>query len=107
MSARIDAAQARSWLDAIPGAELGEQSEQLWQRFAANDRPVVTVYGAYDTGKSSLLRRLIVDAGAQVPEWLTISARHETFEVNEVEAAGCIMRDTRVSLPVQRMHAQT
>ena len=94
MSARIDAAQARSWLDAIPGAELGEQSEQLWQRFAANDRPVVTVYGAYDTGKSSLLRRLIVDAGAQVPEWLTISARHETFEVNEVEAAGCIMRDT-------------
>lgn len=94
MSASMDAEQARSWLDGIPGAELGEQSEQLWQRFAANDRPVVTVYGAYDTGKSSLLRRLIVDAGEQVPEWLTISARHETFEVNEADAAGCILRDT-------------
>ena len=29
-----------------------------------------------------------------MPDWLTISARHETFEVNEVHAAGCLLRDT-------------
>lgn len=90
----IDITEARSWLDAIPGGQLGLEADEQWQRFASISEPVVTVYGAYDTGKSSLLRRLVVDSGVEVPEWLTISARHETFEVNEVRAAGCLLRDT-------------
>lgn len=90
----IDIAAAKSWLDAIPGAQLGVAADEQWQRFASITEPVVTVYGAYDTGKSSLLRRLIVDSGVETPDWLTISARHETFEVNEVRAAGCLLRDT-------------
>lgn len=94
MVSSIDTAAVRSWLDAIPGGQLGAEADRQWQRFASIGVPVVTVYGSYDTGKSALLRRLIVDSGAVVPEWLTISARHETFEVNEVEAAGCLLRDT-------------
>ncbi|PND54719.1 hypothetical protein CRM90_26500 [Mycobacterium sp. ENV421] len=90
----IDITEAKAWLDAIPGGQLGIEADEQWQLFASISEPVVTVYGAYDTGKSSLLRRLIVDSGVEVPEWLTISARHETFEVNEVRAAGCLLRDT-------------
>jgi len=90
----IDLTEAKAWLDAIPGGQLGLDADEQWQLFASIGEPVVTVYGAYDTGKSSLLRRLIVDSGVDVPEWLTISARHETFEVNEVRAAGCLLRDT-------------
>ena len=90
----IDIVEARSWLDAVPGGQLGVEADDQWRQFASADLPVVTVYGAYDTGKSSLLRRLCVDSGTDVPEWLTISARHETFEVNEIRAAGCILRDT-------------
>lgn len=90
----LDITEAKNWLDAIPGGQLGLEADEMWQRFASISEPVVTVYGAYDTGKSSLLRRLIVDSGVQVPEWLSISARHETFEVNEVRAAGCLLRDT-------------
>lgn len=90
----IDITEAKAWLDAIPGGQLGIEADKQWQLFASISEPVVTVYGAYDTGKSSLLRRLIVDSGVEVPEWLTISARHETFEVNEVRAAGCLLRDT-------------
>lgn len=90
----IDITAAKSWLDAIPGAQLGLDAAEQWQQFANISEPVVTVYGAYDTGKSSLLRRLLVDSGLEVPEWLTISARHETFEVNEIRAAGCLLRDT-------------
>ena len=56
--------------------------------------PVVSVFGAYDAGKSTLLKRLLVEAGAAVPPWLTVSARRETFEVNAVEAFGCMLRDT-------------
>lgn len=94
MVSPIDAAAARSWLDAIPGGHFGAEADRQWKRFASVGLPVVTMYGSYDTGKSALLRRLIVDSGSVVPEWLTISARHETFEVNEVEAAGCLLRDT-------------
>lgn len=90
----INLTEAKSWLDAIPGGQLGLEADEQWQKFASIRDPVVTVYGAYDTGKSSLLRRLIVDFGVEVPDWLTISARHETFEVNEVRAAGCLLRDT-------------
>jgi hypothetical protein len=90
----INLTEAKSWLDAIPGGQLGLEADEQWQKFASISDPVVTVYGAYDTGKSSLLRRLIVDFGVEVPDWLTISARHETFEVNEVRAAGCLLRDT-------------
>jgi hypothetical protein len=90
----IDPGDAKSWLEAIPGGQISVEAERQWQQFASIGDPVVTVYGAYDTGKSSLLRRLIVDSGEQVPDWLTISARHETFEVNEVRVAGCLLRDT-------------
>jgi hypothetical protein len=59
-----------------------------------DNRPVVAVYGAYDAGKSTLVKRLLVEAGQSVPSWLTISARPETFEANDVEAFGCVLRDT-------------
>jgi hypothetical protein len=94
MSEHIDVEAAKTWLDAMPGGEIGGRLAQRWQRFAAIDAPVVTIYGSYDTGKSSLLRRLLIELGQAVPSWLTISARHETFEVNEIRAAGCVMRDT-------------
>ena len=85
---------ARSWLDEVPGGPFSNEFEKQWAEFNAELKPVVTVFGSYDTGKSSLIRRLLVDAGADVPEWLTISARHETFEVRGVELAGCVIRDT-------------
>lgn len=56
--------------------------------------PVVTFIGPYDSGKTSLVKRLLVDDMREVPGCLTISARPETFEVHEYEAFGCILRDT-------------
>lgn len=65
-----------------------------WEEYAAARTPVITVFGSYDTGKSSLIRRLLVDAQVPVPEWLTISARHETFDVREAVAGPVRFRDT-------------
>lgn len=89
----IDIPKARKWLDNVD-TSLADVYVERWQHFASTAFPVLTVFGSYDTGKSSLIRRLLVDNGVQVPEWLTISARHETFGVNGVELAGCLLRDT-------------
>lgn len=40
------------------------------------------------------MREPLVEAGQPLPEWLTISARHETFEKNLIEVDGCLVRDT-------------
>jgi nucleoside phosphorylase len=61
---------------------------------ASRPLPVVTILGAYDSGKSSLVKRLLVDDRREVPPWLTVSARRETFEARECEAFGCTLRDT-------------
>ncbi|QZY43644.1 GTPase domain-containing protein [Mycolicibacterium austroafricanum] len=94
MGEPIDIEAAKAWLHAVPGGAVGEGLDQRWRDFAAIGDPVVTIYGSYDTGKSSLLRRLLIEFGQEVPAWLTISARHETFEVNQIHAAGCLLRDT-------------
>ncbi|OKI61669.1 GTPase domain-containing protein [Micromonospora sp. CB01531] len=90
----VDIGAVRDWLARLPGGSLVGQYVDDWDAFEKLDRPVVTLFGSYDTGKSSLLRRLLVDSGRDVPGWLTISARHETFEVNDVEVGGCLIRDT-------------
>lgn len=90
----VDIDVARDWLAQLPGGSLLGGYAEEWDAFVSRNRPVVTLFGSYDTGKSSLLRRLLVDSGGDVPDWLTISARHETFEVNDAEIGGCIVRDT-------------
>ena len=87
-------AGARAWLEEVLGADGAVPQASAWDQFAASDRPVVTLFGAYDTGKSALVRRLLVDAGLEVPEWVTISARHETFEVGAIDFRGVSLRDT-------------
>lgn len=90
----VDIDAVRDWLGRLPGGSLAGQYIDDWDVFENLDRPVVTLFGSYDTGKSSLLRRLLVDSDTEIPDWLTISARHETFEVNEVEFGKYSIRDT-------------
>lgn len=86
--------RAKSWLEEFYPVEQFECLENQWERFATSDLPVATLFGAYDTGKSAILRRLLVEQSLEVPEWVTISARHETFEVGTVEFRGIALRDT-------------
>ena len=77
-------------------SSLGQQLEGLenqWQRFVASDRPVVTLLAPTTRGRfnpATASGRAV----AEVPEWVTISARHETFEVGTVEFRGLALRDT-------------
>lgn len=84
----------RSWLREVSGDERVEQLNLVWADFAGRKQPVVTLFGAFDTGKSSILRRLLVDSNHPLPEWLTTSARHETFDSQLIDVEGYAVRDT-------------
>lgn len=70
------------------------QYRDQWRAFS--DIPTVrtVIFGAYDAGKSSLLKRLLVEAQCPVPDWVVISARRETFESREVQAGPIVFVDT-------------
>ena len=80
-------------ISALPGVASDELRSQ-WNSHAAREEVVVTFFGPYDSGKSSLLKRLLVDDNKPIPGWLTVSARRETFEQNEAEVMGVMVRDT-------------
>lgn len=87
--------QAWSALESIPGASDAVAKQRLrWDGFRELDTLEVVVFGAYDSGKSSLLKRLLVDWRIPVPEWLTVSGRRETFELKHVEGPGIVLIDT-------------
>lgn len=81
-------------LRAVPGADVDDLQARLDALEAHGTKPVVTLFGSYDTGKTSLLKRLLVDDALPVPRWATISARHETFQAAEAEGQDWVIRDT-------------
>ncbi|MEU1280883.1 GTPase domain-containing protein [Streptomyces sp. NPDC005805] len=64
------------------------------QQLAARELVSVTLFGPYDAGKSTLLKRLLVENGTPVPGWLTVSGRRETFEARMIESGGLCYVDT-------------
>lgn len=76
--------RADAWLRATAGVETE----------ALNGPPVVAVVGPYDSGKSSILRRLAIDMGVTPPSWLSVSAREETFSSNRLALLGMEFIDT-------------
>jgi hypothetical protein len=76
---------------------MGESANDVrrsWREYASRPDVVACLFGPYDSGKSSLLKRLLLDEGKPVPDWLTISGRRESFDVQESQAAGITIRDT-------------
>lgn len=89
------------WIDAawgvlrsIPTGGAGEALEEAWRQHQARAKPVALLFGAYDAGKSSLLKRLLFEDGVSVPSEITVSGRRETFSVDEVEGTLWAFRDS-------------
>lgn len=79
-------------LDESPTGTNG--SKKKWESQANKNNVRVVIFGAYDAGKSTLLKRILVEMGISIPEWLTISGRRETFECHEISGDGLILVDT-------------
>lgn len=85
--------RAQDWLARYCDPATSAAAQLVWQDGTV-EVPTVTFFGAFDCGKSSLLRRLLVDDDIAVPDWLTISARHETFSASDIRYRGANLRDT-------------
>jgi hypothetical protein len=86
----------RAWrvLHAIPNGTSVDELEARWNRHKQRQHPVAAIFGAYDAGKSSLLKRLMFEDGAEIPQWLTVSGRRETFSVDEADCVSWTFRDS-------------
>ncbi|GGT45903.1 GTPase domain-containing protein [Streptomyces purpureus] len=84
----------RAAVRTVAGKGVTDEVTALWDEFRDSTAVRVTVYGPYDAGKTSLVKRLLVEDGTAVPSWLTIGARPETFVVGRETSAGIEYADT-------------
>lgn len=70
------------------------QADAAWNDFAARPQLVVTVYGPYNAGKTTLIRRLLIEDGTPIPDALHVSAAPETAEVRSVDSGALRYVDT-------------
>ncbi len=81
-------------VERLGGAASCEAIEAAWSTHAVRELTELTLFGPYSAGKSTIIRRLLIDEGHEIPDWLTVSARRETFELNEVDIHGVTLTDT-------------
>ena len=93
-------------MERLVGAEQTAEVAAEWREHAARDKVEVTFLGPYSSGKSTLLRRLVIDGGAHIPEWLTVSARRETFELNAVDVGDLTFTDAPAILRARELEAE-
>src|SRR4051812_13898912 len=80
-------------MERLVGVEQTAKVAAEWSEHASRNKLEVTFLGPYSSGKSTLLRRLVLDGGSPIPDWLTISARRETFELNAVDVGDLTFTD--------------
>jgi predicted GTPase len=93
-------AEARLADDPQADALLGEL-----RILASDPRPHIVICGGYDTGKSSFIRRLLVDGSQQVPGRLRIAAAPTTGAAGQYEWQGMVLVDTPGFQSGQDSHA--
>ncbi|MFF4393870.1 GTPase domain-containing protein [Streptomyces sp. NPDC001552] len=78
----------------VHGEQSARTAEGAWEEHADRASVVVAVHGPYDAGKSTLVKRLLVEEGTPVPQWLTVSGRKETTTACAAESRGIAYVDT-------------
>jgi hypothetical protein len=97
VGSEADPDQLATWLDAV--AELAEVSPAVDVLLAEAHRrqgcpPRIVFLGDYNTGKSSLLKRTLAEAGIATPLSLKVAARPTTSESTAYEWAGLHLVDS-------------
>lgn len=88
----------REWLDSAvercAGAPVALEALAELENIAADGRPRIHLVGDYNAGKSSFIKRLLLDAGSPVPEDLEIRANPTTDRAREYDWDGVCLIDS-------------
>ncbi len=76
---------AGDWADEVTAA---------WATFADEPLVVVTLHGGYDTGKTSLIKRFLVEDGTPLPDGLDVGARPTSYQARRITSGGLVWVDT-------------
>jgi len=78
-----------------------------WEAHASQKRPLLVLFGPQNSGKSNLLKRLLIDADLPVPPWLRTSARPEDTTGQTVDWEGWRILDLPGLGSEQQLHDDT
>jgi len=88
----------REWLEGAlkqcDGDRVAEKTLAELQKMAADGRPRIHLVGDYNAGKSSFIKRLLLDAGCPVPPDLEIRANPTTDRIREYDWDGIRLIDS-------------
>ena len=76
---------AGDWVDEVATA---------WSTFAAETRIQVVLHGGYDSGKTSLIKRFLVEDGTPLPDGLEVGARPTSYQVQRIASGDFVWVDT-------------
>lgn len=77
----------------VTGATVDEAAAE-WEQFAAQPGVQITVHGGYDAGKTSMIKRLLVEDGTPLPDGLAVGAKPTSYAVQRIASDGIIWVDT-------------
>jgi hypothetical protein len=99
-SASAPATDSTGWVERVReqvrsiAGDWVDEAAASWDRHAISPLVRITIHGPYDAGKSSLLKRLLVDDGTPVPTWLAVGAKPTSFDLDQVDSCGLTWVDT-------------
>lgn len=90
--------EEREWLDrayaAIEASGANVAAIRLSAESHLDSPPVLALVGPYTSGKSSLIKRLCIDDGVEIPESLLIGGEPTTQGSTDVQIGRWVLRDT-------------
>lgn len=84
---------AASWAGELKSCEHSELA-LIGEEFALPSAVPIALVGDYNSGKSSLVKRLLIEAGRPVPPDLVVGAKPTTAEARSHDVDGAVLIDT-------------
>jgi predicted GTPase len=95
---RPKAGEGKAWLRSARGAILklpeGQRTLEEIERLVAMGRPRLQLLGDYNTGKTSFIKRLLIDAGQPIPAMAEVRADPTTSRLAEYEWEKVLLVDS-------------
>lgn len=84
----------RAWCSRADAADMPWPSPVQPHVALSDEKPLITLVGAYNSGKTSLIKRILLERGDDIPESLAVGADPTTFDPETVPSGQTSLQDT-------------